>query len=166
MTDPSNSSGDEDKGNGGGGSTSSAGSGGAYGNLFKIIDMIVLELNRTKRMFIIMILSVMIIPPVALFITSVIFVPPFEQGLGPQGGDLGHPSGGGGPRSINEFFERFLSIRNVPLIISIIWLGFGIRQWFVLSKWTKRYEEYKRRRDEVDRKFEESLGGKDSTDQE
>jgi hypothetical protein len=41
----------------------------------------------------------------------------------------------------------------VPLLISIIWLGVGIRQWFVLSKWTKRYKQYKKRRDEADRKF-------------
>jgi hypothetical protein len=45
----------------------------------------------------------------------------------------------------------------VPLLISIIWLGVGIRQWFVLSKWTKRYEQYKKRRDEADRKFDESI---------
>ena len=52
---------------------------GAYGNLFEIIDMIVFELNRTKRMFLIMILSVMIIPPFALFLSSIVFVPPFER---------------------------------------------------------------------------------------
>src|ERR671930_692903 len=138
-----------------------------YGNLFKIIDMIVFELNRTKRMFIIMILSVMIIPPVSLFISSVIFVPPFEQGYGPGGpqrghlGDSGQPPPGGphGPNNVNEFFERFFSTRNIPLIISIVWLGIGIRQWIVLSKWTRRYEEYKRRRDEIDRQFDKGLSG-------
>jgi hypothetical protein len=133
---------------------------GGYGNLFKIIDMIVFELNRTKRMFIIMILSVMIIPPVSLFITSVIFVPPFERGgdgggIGPGGGDGAGPP----PDRTTGFLERFFSTRNVPLLISIIWLGVGIRQWFVLSKWTKRYEQYKKRRDEADRKFDESISG-------
>jgi hypothetical protein len=122
-----------------------------YGNLFKIIDMIVFELNRTKRMFIIMILSVMIIPPLSLFITSLIFVPPFEHGGGGEGGGL--------PNRSISFEERFFSIRNVPLIISVIWLGVGIRQWFVLSKWTKRYEQYKKRRDEADRRFDETIGG-------
>jgi|SRR5919199_4680344 hypothetical protein len=125
---------------------------GAYGTLFKIIDMIVFELNRTKRMFLIMILSVMIIPPVALFISSVVFVPPFEQGYGPA---TGHRN----LNSINEFFERFFSTRNIPLIISIVWLGVGIRQWIVLSKWTRRYEEYKKRRDEIDRQFDNSFSG-------
>ena len=127
-----------------------------YGNLFKIIDMIVFELNRTKRMFIIMILSVMIIPPVSLFITSLILVPPFEHGGG---------EGGGFPNRSISFEERFFSIRNVPLIISVIWLGVGIRQWFVLSKWTKRYEQYKKRRDEADRRFDQAIGGRSDSAQ-
>jgi hypothetical protein len=144
---------------------------GAYGNLFEIIDMIVFELNRTKRMFIVMILSVMIIPPVALFLTSVVFVPPFEREVGPGGrsvppGESPQRAAGGAPHTLNEYFDRLFSTRNVPLMISIIWLGFGIRQWFILSKWTKRYEEYKRRRDEVDRQLDESLRRKDSSNQE
>src|SRR5436309_438614 len=47
------------------------------GNLFKIIDGIVYQLHRTKRMFIIMILTVMILPPVSLFVASVYLEPPF-----------------------------------------------------------------------------------------
>ena len=122
---------------------------GSYGNLFKIIDMILFELNRTKRMFLVMILSVMIIPAVSLFLTSVIFVPPFEHRESDN--NFEHQN-----RTI-VFLERFFSTRNVPLLISIIWLGVGIRQWFVLSKWTKRYEQYKKRREEADRKFDESI---------
>ena len=166
MTDPS-----DDNDNNNDRNNRSTSKSGAYGNLFEIIDMIVFELNRTKRMFIVMILSVMIIPPVALFLTSVVFVPPFEREVGPGGrfvspGEAPQRVVGGSPHSLNEYFERLFSIRNVPLMISIIWFGFGIRQWFVLSKWTKRYEEYKRRRDEVDRQLDESLRRKDSVNHE
>jgi hypothetical protein len=84
-------------------------------------------------------------------------VPPFEHG----GGERMARGGGGAvpPDRTTGFLERFFSTRNVPLLISIIWLGVGIRQWFVLSKWTKRYEQYKKRRDEADRKFDESISG-------
>jgi hypothetical protein len=34
-----------------------------------------------------------------------------------------------------------------------VWLGIGIRQWFVLSEWTKKYQRYKKLQDEVDRKL-------------
>jgi hypothetical protein len=33
------------------------------GNIFKIMDEIIFQLNKTKKMFIIMILTIMIIPP-------------------------------------------------------------------------------------------------------
>jgi hypothetical protein len=35
----------------------------------------------------------------------------------------------------------------------MVWLGFGIRQWYVLSKWTRRYERYK----ELQRKLGQKL---------
>ncbi|MFL6485776.1 MAG: hypothetical protein ACJ70W_03735 [Nitrososphaera sp.] len=65
-------------------------------------------------------------------------MPPFEHG----GGERTWVGVGGGavPRDRTiGFLERFFSTRNVPLLVSIIWLGVGIRQWFVLSKLTKRY---------------------------
>jgi len=110
------------------------------GNLFKIIDGLVEQLHRTKRMFIIMILTVMILPPVMLFITSLVNEPPFP-GMGRPPG-LGYPPG------------SFLFVKQLPLIISIIWLGVGIYQWSVLSKWTKRYDRYK----EKQKRAEEKLG--------
>ena len=114
------------------------------GNLFKIIDGIVYQLHRTKRMFIVMILTVMILPPVSLFVASVYLEPPF-------GGD-GH---GRPPHGIGGRDPYFSFVRQLPLIISIVWLGVGIYQWHVLSKWTKRYDRYK----EKQRRAEEKLGG-------
>jgi hypothetical protein len=40
------------------------------------------------------------------------------------------------------------------ILIFIIWLGIGIRQWFVLSKWTKRYERYKELQKKIDEKLD------------
>ena len=110
------------------------------GNLFKIIDGLVEQLHRTKRMFIIMILTVMILPPVMLFITSLVNEPPFPG--------MGRPPGPGYPPGSFSF------VKQLPLIISIIWLGVGIYQWSVLSKWTKRYDRYK----EKQKRAEEKLG--------
>ncbi len=60
-----------------------------------------------------------------------------------------------------NFFLRndvllFTIIRNVPLIIGILWLGIGIRQWLVLSKWNKKYQRYK----ELQKKIDEEIGDK------
>jgi len=114
------------------------------GNLFKIIDGLVEQMHRTKRMFIIMILTVMILPPVALFITSLANEPPFP------GIDKPPPY----PGAIGPAFSF---VKQLPLIISAVWLGVGIYQWYVLSKWTKRYDRYKERQ----RRAEEKLGDPD-----
>jgi len=111
------------------------------GNLFKIIDGLVYQLHKTKRMFLIMILTVLILPPVALFIASIANEPPFPG--------MGRPYPGPGHQDPNFSF-----VKQLPLLISIVWLGVGIYQWSVLSKWTKRYDRYK----EKQRKAEEKLG--------
>jgi hypothetical protein len=48
----------------------------------------------------------------------------------------------------NHFFGL---ARLIPILISIIWLGIGIRQW---SKWTKKYERYKELQKKVDEKLD------------
>jgi hypothetical protein len=117
------------------------------GNLFKIIDGLVEQMHRTKRMFIVMILTVMILPPVALFIASVYLDPPFG---GYGGGGYGRPP----PPGVGPQDPFFSFVKQLPLIISAVWLGVGVYQWYVLSKWTKRYDRYKERQ----RRAEEKLG--------
>lgn len=111
------------------------------GNIFKIMDEIIFQLNKTKKMFIIMILTIMIIPPVALLFTSVIFDPPFE--------DQEEKTQRDGPK------PKFVIYRVIPLIISAVWLGIGIRQWIVLSKWTKKYDRYKKLQEQIDKKLDD-----------
>lgn len=105
-------------------------------NIFQIMDGIIAQLNRTKKMFIIMILTLMIIPPVAFAVTFALLGPPF------------HSDGFGPPPQIAV-------ARIVPILVSLVWLGIGIRQWFVLSKWSKKYERYKELQKMVDEKLED-----------
>ena len=115
-------------------------------NIFQIMDGIIAQLNRTKKMFIIMILTLMIIPPVAFAVTFALLGPPFHFETGGRGGGL--PDGFGPPPQIAV-------ARIVPILVSLVWLGIGIRQWFVLSKWSKKYERYKELQKMVDEKLED-----------
>jgi hypothetical protein len=47
-------------------------------NIFQIMDGIIAQSNKTKKMFIIMILIIMIIPPIAFALTFALFGPPFH----------------------------------------------------------------------------------------
>ena len=114
-------------------------------NIFQIMDGIIAQLNRTKKMFIIMILSLMIIPPIAFAVTFALLGPPFHFDAGSRGGQ---PDSFGPP-------PQFAVARIVPILVSLIWLGIGIRQWFVLSRWSKKYERYKELQKRVDEKLDD-----------
>jgi Na+-driven multidrug efflux pump len=114
-------------------------------NLFQIMDGIISQLNKTKKMFIIMILTLLILPPISFVITFAVLGPPmFFGGVGM------HPDG---------FGHGFGLARAVPILIFLIWLGIGIRQWFVLSKWTKKYERYKELQKKIDEKLDYDTNG-------
>jgi hypothetical protein len=122
-------------------------------NLFRIIDGIIYQLNKTKKMFIVMILTIMILPPVTLLISSLIFAPPYDE-----------------ESTVQKSFKppegkqlKFFNLRIIPLIISAVWLAIGIRQWFVLSTWTKKYERYKKLQDELDKKLDDDNNGDSPT---
>ena len=117
-------------------------------NLFQIMDGIISQLNKTKKMFIIMILTLLILPPISFVITFALLGPPMFFGGGT------HPEGFG-----PGFGRGFGLARAMPILIFIIWLGIGIRQWFVLSKWTKKYERYKELQKKIDEKLDYDTNG-------
>ena len=45
--------------------------------------------------------------------------------------------------------------RSIPILVSLTWLGIGIWQWFVLSKWSKKYERYKELQKRIDEKLDD-----------
>jgi len=88
-----------------------------------------------------MIISVMVISPVALLISSLLLIPPFESGANEQ------------MRQEDKLQHKIFPIRLLVPLISVVWLGIGIRQWFVLSKWTAKYDRYKKVQEEIDKKL-------------
>jgi hypothetical protein len=122
-------------------------------NLFQIMDGIIDQLNITKKIFIIMIITIMIIPPLSFVITFALFGPPFPF---EHDGRTIHERFGPQP----QFGHYFGIARFIPFLISLVWLGIGIRQWFVLSKWTRKYERYK----ELQRKIDQKLDYDDTND--
>ena len=132
-------------------------------NIFEILDGIMFQLSKTKKMFLIMILTVLIIPPAALLVMSSATERPFEDQLEQR---LQDRLDGGG---ITQ--EEFDNIKNkfgndkprkslhppqmIIIVISLVWLGVGIRQWVVLSKWDKKYQQFKAKQKEIDKELED-----------
>jgi hypothetical protein len=94
-------------------------------NLLEILDNVINQLDFTKKMVIIMVLSFIIIVPIIAYL-----------------GLMSQSTAGVG---------RFIPI--IGGAVFLVWLGVGIRQWIVFSKWKQKYRMYK----EVQKKVETSL---------
>lgn len=127
-------------------------------SIFYIMDGIIDQLNKTKKLFIIMILTIMIIPPIAFMLTFMFFGFPFHDTTTGEGEtrEIMNNNTNHNPWKNNETFPnssfRFLPI--IPVIVVVVWLGIGIRQWFVLSKWDKKYKRYRELQRQIDEKLE------------
>ena len=135
-------------------------------NIFEILDGMMFQLSRTKKMFMVMILTTLIIPPVALLVMAATFDQPFDERVEMRlkerlkNGDITE-------QELNAIKEKILDkgmkkkiLLHPPQLlifaISVGWLGVGIRQWIVLTKWDKKYQKFKQRQEEIDKKLSES----------
>jgi uncharacterized membrane protein len=132
-------------------------------NIFEILDGIMFQLSKTKKMFLIMILTVLIIPPTALLVMTSITDPPFHEQFEQQLQDKlnrGEITQGEYDDIKNKFGpDKSRNLLHPPqlviLVISLIWLGIGIRQWAVLSKWDKKYQHFKANQEKIDKELED-----------
>lgn len=132
-------------------------------NIFEILDGIMFQLSRTKKMFMIMILTVLILPPAAILVMTTVSDSPFHQ----QFEERLQEKLEKGELTLDEYQHFKNKFENekprhllhppqlVILIISLVWLGIGIRQWVVLSKWDKTYQQFKKEQKKTDKKFED-----------
>jgi cell division protein FtsL len=116
-------------------------------NIFQIMDEIVRQLNRTKKMFLIMIVSVIVVVPLTFIVTFALIGGASFWNDGPPGGG---PNDGRGPPDESAFGIA----RAIVIVFLLAWIVIGIRQWFVVSKWTQRYEIYKELQKKIDEKLD------------
>ena len=94
----------------------------AHENLPEMIDNVIRQLDFTRKIIIIMVLSFIIIVPIIAYI-----------------GLLSQSTAGVGVY--------------IPIIggaVFLVWLGVGIRQWIVFSKWLRKFRLYKKRQKELE----------------
>jgi hypothetical protein len=102
----------------------------AHENLLEILDNVIYQLDFTKKMVIIMVVSFIAVVP----ITAVV---------------------------INSLADRDDLQFLIPIVYSavfLLWLGVGIRQWIVFSKWTQKYRLYKELQKRLDERLDFDKG--------
>jgi len=110
--------------------------GSAHENLPGMIDNVIRQLEFNRKIIIIMVISFVIIVPIIAYI-----------------GLLSQRTAGVG-----------LYIPIIGGAVFLAWLGVGIRQWIVFSKWLRNFRLYKERQKELEDllDFEKSEEGKNS----
>lgn len=108
----------------------------AHENLPEMIDNVIRQLDFTRKIIIIMVLSFVIIVPIIAYI-----------------GLLSQSTAGVG-----------VYIPIIGGAVFLAWLGVGIRQWIVFSEWLRKFRLYKERQKELEDllDFEKSDDGKSS----
>lgn len=137
-------------------------------NIFEILDGLMFQLSKTKKMFMIMIITTLIIPPVSLIAITSVYDSPYQDRFREDFDIRLQSKLDSGEITEDEYNlikEKFSKkIKPNPLLrphqliifaISIIWLGIGLRQWFVISKWDARYKQFIEHQKEIDKKFED-----------
>jgi len=137
-------------------------------SIFEIMDGMMFQLSKTKKMFMIMILTTLIIPPIALLVMTSAFDSPFNDRFEQKLEDRLNEALRSGKITLdeaNKIKNRFIDQqRNQVLLqppqlvifsISLVWLGIGIKQWLSISKWDKKYQKFKEKQEQVDKKLDE-----------
>ena len=105
----------------------------AHENLLEILDKVIHQLDFTKKMIIIMVASFFTVVPITAVVINAI----------DTRGDL-------------EFL-----IPVVSALVFLVWIGVGIRQWIVFSKWSKKYKQYKKLQKRLDERLDFDKGSEE-----
>jgi len=137
-------------------------------SIFEIMDGMMFQLSKTKKMFMVMILTTLIIPPIALLAMTSAYDSPFTDRFEKRLEDRLNEALRRGQISLdeaNKIKSQFIDqhrgqvlLQPPQLIIfavSLVWLGIGIKQWMSISKWDKKYQRFKEKQEQVDKKLDD-----------
>jgi len=126
------------------------------------------QLGKTKKIFMIMILTTLIIPPVALLVMTSAFDSPFNDRLNQRleerinercrQNDVTRDECNNIKNKLIDKNRQQILLQPPQLLIfaiSLVWLGIGIKQWLSISKWDKKYQRFKEKQEQVDKKLDD-----------
>jgi hypothetical protein len=93
-------------------------------NIFRITDELVHQVDRTKKIVLIMIAVIIVAVPLSWHLAPLVTGTPFRI------------------------------VGYVAIGSAIVFLGIGVRQWLVLARWTKKYKTYKEMQRKIDEKLD------------
>jgi hypothetical protein len=107
-------------------------------NILSLMDSFIEQITSIRKTLLGVSISALILAPFAIGLSVYLII---------------HPSFFAILEIENEFGSVLSVLLGAVLIISSIWLISGIRQYKSISSWSKRYSEYKKEKEDLDRKI-------------
>jgi hypothetical protein len=105
-------------------------------HFLSLVDVFIDRVFQIRKTFLRVSLSAVILAPLAIALSTFLLL---------------HPSFFAVLEIENEFGLVLSLLLGAVIIISSIWLITGIRQYFLINSWKKRYNEYLKEKQEMDR---------------
>jgi uncharacterized membrane protein len=112
-------------------------------DILTLLDGFIQQIQNISRILLGMSVSAIVLGPLAIALSIYLLL---------------HPSFFTVLDTENEFGLVLTVLLGAVIITSGIWLFTGIRQYFSMSQWKKRYEEYRREKQAIDRKIASQFG--------
>jgi uncharacterized membrane protein len=112
-------------------------------DILALLDSFIHQIQNIRRILLGVSVSAIILGPLAIALSIYL---------------LFHPSFFAVLETENEFGLVLTVLLGAVIIISGIWLVTGIRQYYSMSQWKKRYEEYVKEKEAIDRKIASQFG--------
>ena len=112
-------------------------------DILALLDSFINQIQNIRRILLGVSVSAIILGPLAIALSIYL---------------LSHPSFFAILETENEFGLVLTVLLGAVIIISGIWLVTGIRQYYSMSQWKKRYEEYLKEKEAIDRKIASQFG--------
>ncbi len=112
-------------------------------DVLTLLDGFIQQIQNIRRILLGVSISAIVLSPLAIVLSIYLLL---------------HPSFFALLDTEDEFGLILTVLLGAVIIISAIWLFTGIRQYRSMSQWKKRYEEYQRGKEAIDRKIASQFG--------
>ena len=112
-------------------------------DILKMLDSFIDQMSNIRKTLKAISISALILAPLALALSLYL---------------IRHPSFLGLMDTRDEFGIVLVTLLSAVIVISSIWIVTGIRQYRLIDSWSKRYDEYVQRKEEIDREIASNFG--------
>ncbi len=112
-------------------------------DILALLDSFIHQIQNIRRILLGVSVSAIVLGPLAIALSIYLLL---------------HPSFFAVLETENEFGLVLTVLLGAVIITSGIWLVTGIRQYYSMSQWKKRYEEYLKEKEAIDRKIASQFG--------